>query len=264
MARFALRLAYDGTAFAGWWRQPGRRTVAGVLDEALVRLGEAEAAPVGAARTDAGVHAHGQVAHVDLVRAWQPGRLCAELNAHLPPDAACTGVAAVDAAWHATHAATGKTYRYCIDAGLVPDPFASRTSWRPPFASALRVGALQAAARAIPLGVHDWSAFRRRGETRADRVRRLDALSCAQEGHRLVLRLSGDGFIYRQVRSLVGALVAVAHDSLRVEALTRALAGEVGGAARQQAPARGLHLDAIAYAEPPAWITPAQARARSA
>jgi tRNA pseudouridine38-40 synthase len=86
--RYALWLAYDGTAFAGWWRQPGERTVAECIDAAFARFGETEARVVGVSRTDAGVHARGQVAHVDTLRTYEPSRLLGILASHLPPDIA--------------------------------------------------------------------------------------------------------------------------------------------------------------------------------
>src|SRR3954468_4066245 len=138
MPRYALLLAYDGTAFAGWWRQPGARTVAGELDAAFARLGEPAAAPVGASRTDAGVHAEGQVAHVDLARAWRPRALADALARQLPDDVACLGVAPVADDWPAVHEVRPKTYRYALAVGAVRDPFwAARFAWRPPRAPSL-------------------------------------------------------------------------------------------------------------------------------
>jgi tRNA pseudouridine38-40 synthase len=250
MPAYALRLAYDGGDFAGWARQSDRRNVAGALDAALARLGEPAAAARGASRTDAGVHARGQVARVALARAWAPAELARALARHLPDDLACGAVAAVADAWDPLENA-GKTYSYRIDNGAVADPFARRTAWRPPFR--LDPTALAAAAAAIP-GRRDWRAFARRGETRQDAVRTVTACAWAAAGATLVCTVSGDGFTYRLVRSLVGAMVAVAQGGCHPEELARALAGEVTGAAAQQAPARGLCLERIAYVPEPDWI----------
>lgn len=253
MASLALMLAYDGSGFAGWWRQPDQRTVAGELDAAFARIGEPGAAPVGASRTDAGVHARGQVAHAALARAWEPRSLLRALAEQLPPDLACVAAAPVGADWNAAHAAVGKTYSYRIDAGVVADPFAHRTAWRPPFR--LDLAALQAAAAPIA-GRRDWRAFARRGEAREDTVRTITRVAWRAERDALLCEIDGDGFIYRLVRSLVGAMVAVAHGGCPAGELERALAGEATGASQQQAPAHGLCLERVRYAPEPAWVRP--------
>ncbi len=250
---FALLLAYDGTAFAGWWRQAGARTVASELDAACARVGEPQARAVGASRTDAGVHARGQVAHLITTRAWSAGDLARALAPQLPDDLACRAVAAVDDDWHACHLATGKTYRYALDNGPVGDPFTARQAWRPPFR--LDLPALRAAAAGIS-GRRDWRAFARRGDARGDLVRTLTRVEWAAHGQQLICTIAGEAFVYRLVRSLVGAMVAVAHGGCTRAELDAALAGAPSPAGRQQAPARGLHLDEVAYATPPAWVRP--------
>jgi tRNA pseudouridine38-40 synthase len=253
MPTFALLLAYDGTDFAGWWRQPGLRTVAGELDAAFSRLGDTQAQALGASRTDAGVHARGQVAHVATMRDWTAGELHAALAHHLPPDLCCTAIASVPDDWHACHQALGKTYSYRIDNGVVADPFQARYAWRTPFRCDLND--LRAVACAIPAR-RDWRGFARRGEMRdADSglVRQMTDVSWDTEGSSLVCRVTGDGFIYRLVRSLVGAMVAVAHGTCSADDLAAALAGDDSPAGRQQAPACGLCLEQVAYAVPPSW-----------
>jgi tRNA pseudouridine38-40 synthase len=256
MPRYALLIAYDGTGFAGWWRQPSRRTAAGELDGALDRIGEPRARPLGASRTDAGVHARGQVALITTGRAWQPGELHAALCQQLPDDLSCRAIAQVGDAWHPCHQARSKTYSYRIDDGAVADPFIARFAWRPPFR--LDLGALQQAAAGLP-GERDWRGFVRRGETRAPSgglVRLVTAVSWRAEGTVLLCSISGEGFIFRLVRSLVGAMVAVAHGSCSGPELASALAGADSPAGRQQAPARGLCLEQVDYDPPLAWHAP--------
>ncbi|MEK7416022.1 MAG: tRNA pseudouridine synthase A [Planctomycetota bacterium] len=252
MPRYALLIAYDGTDFAGWWRQPEQRTVAGEFDEALTRIGEQGAEPVGSSRTDAGVHARGQFAHVDLRRNWEPARLALALGRHLPPDASCLAAAQVDDDWHAVHGVRRKTYRYQLDTGLAADPMLARTTWR---VAGVNTALLLRAATAVP-GQRDWAAFVRRGEYRSDTTSR--ALSCRWRRRNGVLAcdLSADGFIYRLVRSLVGGMVSVARGSSPIVDWQAALAGTVNGAARQQAPAHGLHLLRIVHRQPPRWVVP--------
>ncbi len=245
--RFALLIAYDGTDFAGWWRQPGTRTVAGVFDEAFTRIGEPLAQVVGASRTDAGVHAEGQVAHVTTARTWEPDELRRALATHLPGDVACRDISVQFDAWDACHAASGKTYRYTIDHGTVADPFLARFAWRTPFR--LDPQRLNEAAQGIA-GERDWSGFSRRGETRhldGDLVRHIERVAWTVEGQRLCCEVTGGGFTYRLVRSLVGAMVAVANGTCGRAQLDQALAGRDSPAGHQQAPAHGLCLMRVRY-----------------
>lgn len=245
--RVALLIAYDGTDFAGWWRQPGQRTVAGVFDEAFARLGEPSGQVVGASRTDAGVHAQGQVAHVTTARRWKPDELCRALATHLPADVACRAITEVPDAWDACHEAVAKTYHYTIDHGAVPDPFLARYAWRTPFA--LDAHRLADAALGIA-GERDWSGFCKRGETRhrdGDLVRRIDRVGWVSNDSRLICEVIGGGFTYRLVRSLVGAMIAVANGTCTRAELDAALTGKDSPAGRQQAPARGLCLLHITY-----------------
>lgn len=246
MPRYALLIAYDGGGFAGWWRQPGLRTVAGELDAALARLGEGHAAPVGASRTDAGVHARGQVAHVDCARDWEAPALHRALAAQLPADCCVRAVAPVGGSWHAVHEAGGKTYTYAIDNGALGDPFRTRHAWRTPFR--LELAALQELAAAIP-GRRDWRGFARRGDHREseDFVRAITAVGWRADGDLLVCTVTGEGFAYRLVRSLVGALVATAHGGCSRAELDAALAGQDSPAGQQQAPAHGLCLERVHY-----------------
>jgi tRNA pseudouridine38-40 synthase len=263
MPSFALLLAYDGTAFAGWWRQPGRRTVAAELDAACRRIGEGTAAAIGASRTDAGVHARGQVARVDLERGWEPAGLLRALARQLPADLSCLGLAAVAPSWHPCHDATAKTYRYRIDNAAIGDPFAARFAWRPPFR--LELADLGAAARAIP-GRRDWGGFVRRGESRAGAgalVRTISRVEWHAAGGALECTVTGEAFTYRLVRSLVGAMVAVAQGGCTAAELQRALVGGDSPAGRQQAPACGLCLERVHYQPDLEWVGPGSWNSRA-
>ena len=252
MPRYALLLAYDGTGLAGWWRQPGLATVAGELDAACARIAEDGAEAVGASRTDAGVHAHGQLAHLDLRRTWEPARLLTALNRHLPPAIVVRAAAAVAPDWHAVHGVRRKTYRYAIDAGPVRDPFRVRTAWRMP---GLDAGLLAAAAAVVP-GRRDWAAFVRRGEYRTSTLCRVSACRWRERAGLLTCDLTADAFIYRLVRSLVGGMAVVARDGSRLADWREVLEGGPGELARQQAPAHGLTLLRVAHRVPPLWVTP--------
>ncbi len=244
MPRYALRLAYDGTGFAGWWRQPDRRTVAGELDQAFARLGEGEARAEGVSRTDAGVHARAQLAHVDCRRAWEPAELALGLNRHLPAEIAVHSVTAVADDWNALAAIAHKTYRYRLDVGPAPDPFAARYRWRPAWVERLDRARLAAAMALLP-GERDWTAFLRRGERREATCCRMLRAGCTRTGEVLAIDLTASGFVYRLARSLVGACLLVARGGAEPEDLAAALAGTVNACAREQAPAHGLCLERI-------------------
>ncbi len=252
--RFALQLAYDGTDFAGWWRQPDARTVAESFDVACARFGEPNARVVGVSRTDAGVHARCQVAHVDMARDYTASRLLGILATHLPSDLSCYAVAEVSPDWHACYQARHKTYRYTIANGEIPDPFMARYAWRPPYR--LDVTKLISASSGIA-GKRDWCGFVKRGETRqsdGDLIRDIHRVAWSAHGDLLHCEVTGAGFTYRLVRSLVGAMVAVAHGTCRAQDLTEALAGKTTSASAQQAPACGLCLLSVCYDPEPTWV----------
>ncbi len=250
MPRYALLLRYDGSACHGVWRRTGTVTVGSALDAAFARLGEPAAEAHPASRTDAGVHAMGQVAHVDCARTWDPALLVAALTRQLPPWLGCQSAAAVAGDWHATHTARGKTYRYVLDLAAVPDPFRRAFAWRPPHGTGL--DRLREAASLLPARL-DASAFARRGDHRTTFA--ITRLRCRwhQRDALAIAVIHGDRFTYRLVRSLVGGMVAVAHGGCSLAEWRAALAGEVTSAARQQAPAHGLWLWRIDSVPPPSW-----------
>lgn len=250
MPRYALLVAWHGAAFAGWWRQAGSRTVAGELDAAFARLGEAGAAPVGASRTDAGVHARGQLAHVDLRRSWEPRRLLALLDRQLPADLAVRAAAAVPDTWHAVHGVRRKTYRYRLDVDAVRDPFLAGLAWRPPWP--LDPQRLAAAAALLP-GRRDWAAFVRRGDHREDTVRTITACRWRRCAGGLACDLAAEAFVHHLARSLVGGMLLVGRGAATLDDWRAALAGTVNACSRQCVPARGLCLLRIVHRQPPAW-----------
>lgn len=242
-----LQLSYLGTRFSGAARVGPGRTVASELTEALARLGEVGCEVEPLSRTDAGVHARAQVAVVRGVRRCDERGLWLGLRRQLPPDLRCAAVATGE-----PPQVQAKTYRYALDLSAVGDPFASDRAWRPP--AGVRVEALAAAAGEL-VGYRDFVAFRRRGETRAALTRRVCSEGWQQEGGLWVWTVSGDGFAYRLVRSLVGGMVAVARDAVPLASWRRALEGEVNPASTQQAPAHGLTLWSMKLDPEPVWFT---------
>jgi tRNA pseudouridine38-40 synthase len=247
LVRLRLRVSYDGTALHGWARQPGQRTVQGDLEQALSIVLRVPVDLTVAGRTDAGVHATGQVAHCDVPRgAWleQEHRLVRRLRGVLPPDIAVPSVVEVHPDFDARFSALGRHYVY----RLTDDP-----SGPPPLRRADTVGwprtldaeAMGAAAELL-LGEHDFAAFCRRREG-ATTIRTLLALDVARTGGLIEVKASADAFCHSMVRSLVGALTAVGEGRRPPEWPAALFARTERSSEVPVAPAGGLTLVRVDY-----------------
>lgn len=250
MARYLIKLQWDGSDFAGWQSGGSGRCVVSCLQAALERGGLAVHHIDGAARTDAGVHARGQLALLELDQDRGPCQLHRLLEQQLPEDCACPAIAVLPEKWQLNQAISGKTYRYRITRSR--QPFKRRFTWRPPFHQRLDSALLSELASSIP-GHRDWRGFSRRGESRDDLCRSIDSVHWQEVDEELHCLIRGSGFVYRLARSLIGAQLACAAGICSREDLQRALAGEANPAGRQQAPARGLCLEAVHLKEPLPW-----------
>lgn len=238
-----LTLAYDGTGFQGWARQRDQRTVQGALEETLGSiLGGTPRLSV-AGRTDAGVHARGQVVSFPL-DGIEPQRLQRALNGRLAPEIVCLDARAAPEGFDARFSATAREYRYRIDLGPWPDPFTARFVWHRP--GALSLQRMRLAARGL-VGEHDFASFGRPQRRDGPTVRRLDTLAVSRRGDRLEVRARGNAFLQQMVRSLVGTLVAVGEGRLQAASMPAVLAARDRGAAGPVAPAHGLTLDRVTY-----------------
>lgn len=245
--RVRLDLAYDGTDYHGWQFQPRDRTVQGTVEAALARMTAGRRVPVrGAGRTDAGVHARGQVAD-----AWVPASLSDDairrgLASILPSDIVVHDVRAVEPAFHAWHDAVSKTYVYRLDRRLRGDPFLARFTLHRP--GALDLAAIEDALGRLP-GRRDWSGFADSRCEKEDRVRTLlEARYEERDGTgRFLFR--ADGFLTRMVRNLVGTLLEIGGGRVPPERIDAILAGGDRGLAGSTAPARGLCLERVDYGE---------------
>ena len=254
MRTLKLTLSYDGTRLVGWQRQAEGESVQGVLEDALARF---EGAPVtvhGAGRTDAGVHALGQVASVQVTFAHDAATLARALNAQLPEDVRVLSVEEAVPGFHARFSARSKRYRYCIRNGAVASPFERAYVWHVP--QPLDVDAMREAASRL-LGRHDFSSFRSIGTDVPDAVRTLhtsDVLDTTgavpwlgDTGSLLTYEVSGDGFLRHMVRAIVGTLVEVGRgwrDPAQMDALLQARDRARAGAT---APPHGLFLVRVDY-----------------
>lgn len=243
-----LELAWDGTRYAGWQRQPNAVTIQQTLEEALARLTGETVVVTGAGRTDAGVHARGQVVSVRLERDFALSGLVHGANHHLPGDIRILAAAAAPGEFHARRSALAKEYCYRLWRGRTPPPdrapFVVETDAGTPFA------ALAAAARLL-VGAHDFAPFSVTGGTPGPTVRRVFAAAWEDDGRELVFRVTGEGFLRGMVRRLVGTQLEIAAGRRTLDALAALLADPGAGEAGPSAPARGLVLERVDYADGP-------------
>jgi tRNA pseudouridine38-40 synthase len=241
-----LDLAYDGTGFRGWARQrdPGTRTVEGELAGVLSRVLQEDVRLSVAGRTDAGVHARGQVASLVTASAVSPARLQAAVNGSLAPEVVVWEAGYAPDGFDARFSATAREYRYAIDTAEAPDPFTARFVWHRPRPLALT--RMRAAARCLE-GEHDFASFcRRPGEGRST-VRDLRRVTVARDGDLVQMRFRASGFLHQMVRSLVGTLVVVGDGRLEPSAISDILERRDRAATPPLAPAHGLTLERAAY-----------------
>lgn len=246
VSRWKVVCAYDGTGFAGWQSQPGGGAIQDVIEARLNAMLGGLVRIHGSGRTDAGVHARGQVFHFDA--AWRHGaaKLQAALRAGLPPGIQIRSVAVAPAGFHARFSATGKRYQYNLWTGDA-DPFTRPFVWGVERPRPLDEMAMRAAAGVLR-GQHDFAGFAaRRGPEEEETVRDLRRLDIVRRGRRWKLVFEADGFLYKMVRSLTGALVAVGEGKLTAGDLEAILTQATRTEAVQTAPPQGLFLEKVFY-----------------
>lgn len=248
MRNIRLTLAYDGTEFAGFQVQPGRRTVQGELAAALAKILGEDVKLAGAGRTDAGVHARAQVVSFTTGARIPTDRLPAALNSCLPADICVWKAEEVAAGFHARYSACRKVYRYLICQAPQASPFLRRYSWHLP--RPLDVPGMRAAAAELT-GRHDFSSFAAAGGAARSHVRTLERLVLAQEEDLILVEAAADGFLYKMVRNLVGTLVEVGRGALTPPEVRRILEAGDRTRAGPTAPPQGLVLWQVHYGPEP-------------
>ena len=245
MPRLALTIEYDGSAFQGWQRLGSGPSVQGALETAVFKLSGQTRDVVGAGRTDSGVHALGQVAHVDLAPALPTDRVRDGLNAHLRPDAiAVLDARIVDENFHARFSAIGRTYWYRIVNRRADLTLARGQAWR--VGPSLDVEAMHAAAQAL-VGEHDFTTFRDSQCQAASPVKTLDRISVSRAGEEVHVWCEARSFLHRQVRSMVGSLAQVGLGRWTVGDMGAALAAADRARCGPVAPPDGLYLTRVTY-----------------
>jgi len=246
MPRYRVTLEYDGTPFVGWQVQALGVSVQGRLMEAIARLSGETVALRGAGRTDAGVHAKGQVAHFDLMRAWPPETVRAAVNFHLKPHPiAVLDCAIVADDFDARFSATARHYVYRILARRAPPALDRDRVWWVP--QRLDGEAMRLAAGAL-VGRHDFTTFRAADCQAKSPIKTLDRLAVAADGEEMRIAASARSFLHNQVRSMVGSLKLVGEGKWSPDQLAAALRARDRRACGPVAPARGLYLMQVDYA----------------
>ena len=252
MPTYALLLEYDGAPFVGWQRQETGLSVQQVLEDAAARLNGGEPpAIVASGRTDAGVHAEGQVAQVTLAADLPPERVREALNFHTRPHpVAVLGTAAVTQDWSARFSATGRAYRYRILNRRARPALDLGRVWH--VQKRLDAAAMHAAAQML-LGKHDFSAYRAAACQAKSALRTLDRLDVSRLGEEVVIVAEARSFLHHQVRNMVGTLMEVGAGKRPASWPRTVLDGRDRSRAGQTAPPEGLVLTGVRYADPIAW-----------
>ncbi|QBX36535.1 tRNA pseudouridine(38-40) synthase TruA [Brevundimonas sp. S30B] len=247
MPRYRLTIEYDGSGYNGFQAQAGRPTVQGAIEQAVRKFSGQAVRIAAAGRTDTGVHATGQVVHVDLERDWPARTVMNALNAHLIEDeVSVLDAALVDDEWHARFSATGRRYLYrilnrpgrpALDHGRV---------WH--VKKPLDAEAMNRAAQAL-VGHHDFTTFRDVNCQSASPVKSLDEVAVERVGEEVRLRFAARSFLHRQVRSMTGTLVEVGLGRWGEDAVAEALAARDRARCGPVAPSTGLYLTGVVYGD---------------
>jgi tRNA pseudouridine38-40 synthase len=248
MRNLRLVLSYDGTEFFGWQVQPEAATVQGALASAIGRVTGEKVLPQGSGRTDAGVHALGQVATFVTQSPIPPENLIVALNDILPSAIRVLQAAEAPAEFHARKSAHAKTYRYRMYRGAICSPFLARYVWHYPYP--LDEDEMQEVAGLI-VGEHDFASFAavdpERGREEVSNVRQIFNSSWERQGDEFVYSVRGNGFLHHMVRNLVGTFLLAGKGTLKASDLARILAARSRSAAGATAPASGLCLVSVEY-----------------
>jgi len=247
MPRYKLTIEYDGTPYAGWQRQKGQPSVQEVIESALAKICGAPVLLMVAGRTDAGVHACAQVAHVDLGKDWTTKTIHAALNAHLRQAGeaiAILDVVKVTERFHARFSALKRRYRYLILNRRAPPTLeAGRVWWQP---RELCVDSMNRAAKSL-IGLHDFTTFRARACQAKTPVRTVDRLDVQGEGEKIIIHAEARSFLHHQVRSMVGSLVEVGLGRWQISDVEAALKACDRARCGRVAPAQGLYFVGVDY-----------------
>jgi len=244
MRSLKLTLAYDGTAYVGWQRQLNGVSVQQMVEEACAPVAGATPTVIGAGRTDAGVHAFGQVASLNIETQLSAATLHRAINSRLPADIRVVEVADAPPGFHAQFDAVGKTYRYRMVTAPWLSPFDRWFVWHAP--GPRDVEAMRRAAARL-VGQHDFASFQAAGTGILETIRTMHRVEIRDGGGEFVIDVEGDGFLRHMVRAMVGTLAEVGSGARTSESIDAVLAARSRQAAGETAPACGLTLVSVQY-----------------
>ncbi len=250
--KYLCKIRYDGTHFHGFQTQPGKRTVQGVLTDAVRAVFETDVRVTGCSRTDSGVHADGfclTLEPADGVLRVPCEKLGVAVQPHLPPDLSLYEARLVGDGFHPRYDAKSKEYRYLILHDKIMNPFLRHRVWQAPHA--FLPDALERMNEGLShlIGTHDFSAFRSEGSPTLSPVRTVHACGVKREGSIYTLTVSADGFLYNMVRIITGTAVAIASGRISPDSIPRILAQGKRTSAGATAPPDGLYLSSVTYDE---------------
>ncbi|MFC1570541.1 tRNA pseudouridine(38-40) synthase TruA [Candidatus Omnitrophota bacterium] len=244
MRSIKLTIAYDGTGYKGWQVQKNGRTVQEEIEKAAERAFGKKIRLHGAGRTDAGVHAKAQVAHLKVPESIPVKKIALALNSSLPEDIAVTSAKEVAEDFHSRYEAKRKHYRYSIFNAKRKDPFNSRFSWRVPYMLDLKLIKKEAQ---VLVGKHDFKSFQAAEKKERTSVRKIFYVDIKKKGSRITIDIEGDGFLYNMVRNIVGTLIEIGRGYLPQGSMKKILKGKNRKLAGPTAPAKGLTLIEVKY-----------------
>lgn len=242
--RYLLRVAYDGTNYCGWQFQPNNDTVEGKLNEALSRLFDKKIMVIGASRTDAGVHADGNVAVFDVETTIPANKIKYAVNNLLPEDIVVVESMTVGDDFHPRHCKCKKTYQYRILNTPLPDPNRRRNTYF--YRGDIDMENMKKAAKYI-VGEHDFVCFMASGSQVKDTVRTVYSLELTRQDDVIIMTIQGNGFLYNMVRIIAGTLLMVGRGQLKPEDVEKIIVSKDRSKAGPTAPAKGLTLKGIIY-----------------
>lgn len=246
MKNYKITVQYDGTRYKGWQVQKATEaTIQGKLQNVLSKLAGHPVEVIGSGRTDAGVHAAGQVANFHMDEHFTMGEIFRNLNEFLPEDIAVTDISEVDERFHSRYNAVAKTYSYRIRTNPVTDVFTRRFVYH--YGKPLDIGRMQKAAREL-IGMHDFASFCGNKRMKKSTVRTIMDIEFIEKDGEVEIRYTGDGFLQNMIRILTGTLIEVARGEREWDSMEQILVAKNREAAGYTAPPQGLRLEKVLYA----------------
>jgi tRNA pseudouridine38-40 synthase len=245
--KYKLTLSYDGSLYCGWQKQPNVITIQEVIQQSIEKITKSKSLIIASGRTDAGVHAKEQIAHLSIDKKLDISIFKRYLNSLLPKDIRILDVKLVHNDFHARYHAKGKVYRYYIHLGNTHCPFSRRYSYL--IKHKLDLDLLNAA-REIFLGKHDFSSFSNeanKGACANNPIKTIKRIDIIKKGNSLILEFEADGFLYKMVRNIVGALIKIASKKITLSKTEEILLAKDRKKAPSPAPAHGLFLEKVLY-----------------